>query len=371
MISNKRSNLDLLMAGVRSCTGSCVYCASANQGDMWRGSVVDDTIKKTYDEVVFDFDKLENTLKNHTSSNKYWNVNIWGADPISSFYALQDTVDFLKYFANKYGKDFQLSTSTNGAPFGNDEIVNFLVDNKISVQLSHDGVAEELRLPIDPLKEFTENFKRVPLYLNCVAHYYNCDFKKNIEYFKQFPFIRDKRFSRPMIGKNYSNVINKKGFRNGNYYEHLKNTPFGDFGIRNTEEDPHLIQEYVRWAFTILPRTPGWRFNIGTRNTKIYNKTHQGCGAFAVGEKKYNFHIDTLGNYTTCNLADSIGFLGNPNIKPQFKECEHCRYKTSSICTDCALNEPEETIHDKCEFNYALNVALESAQLYSRKTNAR
>lgn len=372
MISNKRSNLDLLMAGVRSCTGHCVYCSSANQGDMWRGSIIEETANKTYDEVIFDFDKLENALKKHMSSNKYWNINIWGADPISSFYALQDSIDFLKYFANKYDKDFIYSSSTNGTPIGNDDIVNFLVENKINVQLSHDGVAEELRLPIDPLKEYTENFKRLNrVFVNCVAHYYNCDFKKNIEYFSQFPFISDKRFSRPMIGKNYSNTINKKGFRNGSYYEHLKGTPFGDFGIRNTEDDPHLIQDYVRWAFSILPHIPGWRFNIGVRNSNPYNKEHTGCGAYALGLKDHNFHIDTLGNYTVCNLADSLGNLGNPDIKPQFDECKKCRYKLSSVCTDCALNEPECTIHDKCEFNYALNVALEISRNYLKTNKMR
>ena len=366
----KRKNLDIIMAGVRSCTGSCVYCASANQKDMWRGSLVESTSIKSSEEVQFDFDALEKKMLEHMGQNKYWEVHIWGADPLSSFYALSDTVDFIEWFAEKHGYDIQIDTSTNGAPLISDEVTQYLIDHNIYLQLSHDGVAEELRLPYDPLMEYKDNFKRLPyVYLNCVAHYYNCDFQKNIDYFKQFDFLGEKRFSKPMIGANTSNAINTKGFRNGNYYEHLKGTPFGDFGIRNTEDDPHLIQEYIRWAFTILPHTPGWRFNIGVHNAIIYNSHEPGCGAFAKGIKDYSFHIDTLGNYTTCNLADSMGFLGNPNIKPQFKECSKCRYKYSQVCSGCALNPTEDTIHDKCEFNYALNVALELSKTNAQKTN--
>lgn len=364
MNNNKRKNLDILMCGVRSCTGFCSYCASANQGDMWRGSIVGETAQKSSDEVVFDFDKLEQTMRKHMGDYKYWTIHIWGADPLSSFYALVDTVDFLEWYGDKYGYDLSLNTTTNGSPLVSDEITQYLVDHNMMLQLSHDGVAEELRLPIDPLKEYTDNFKRLPyIYLNCVAHYYNCDFQKNIDYFKQFPFLGEKRFSRPMIGANVSNTINKKGFRNGNYYEHLKGKPFGDFGIRNTDDDPHLIQDYIRWAFTLLPQIKGWRFNLGTRNTQIYPGKIMGCGAYALGQLTKSYHIDTLGNYTVCNLADSMGFLGNPTIKPQFKECEGCRYRYSQICTGCALNETEDTIHDHCEFNYALNVAMEMKQL--------
>ena len=64
-----------------------------------------------------------------------------------------------------------------------------------------------------------------------------------------------------------------------------------------------------------------------------------------------------------------MGFLGNPNIKPQFKECSNCRYKYSQVCSGCALNPTEDTVHDKCEFNYALNVALELSKTNAQRTN--
>ena len=348
-------NIDLLMANTRSCTGSCVYCSAANQKDAYRNTILDTVAAKTYDEVLFDFDKLERTLKSYIGNKKEVRYTIWGADPLSCFLALQDTIDFLDWFNNFYNIKHIYCTSTNGLPIADDNIVDYINKNNIKLQLSHDGVAEELRLPIDPLVEFQDNFKRLKYYfINCVAHSYNTDFAANIEYFNKWaiPSTKNIRFSKPMLGANWSNAINRSGFKNGKHYEELKGTVFGDFGIHEN------IDEYIHDAMN-LPEP--YRFNV--KYTNLVDMKLNSCGKFATGISKTSPHIDTLGNYTICNLVDSLGQLGNPNMKPQFSECNECRWKDSPICTGCCINPTEDTIHEKCVFNKKLNEAIYTNRL--------
>ena len=349
------NRIDLVMAGVRSCTGSCVYCSNISIGNVNLKTKLDNVSNKTYDEVLFDFDKLENRIVSHpTFRNSRFDVSIWGADPLSSFYALQDTVDFINYIAYKYKKTIKISTSTNGVPICDDGIVKYLIDNNIGIQLSHDGVAEELRLPIDPLKEYNDAFKEIAekswMFINCVAHAYNTDFKANMEYFKKWaPFCKNIRFSKVMPGVNYSNAINKTGFKNGKYYEELKGKPFGDFSIPEEE-----IDEYLN---NILNLPSPFYTNLTRINPD--NKKSHSCQKFIKGEIKEIFHIDTLGNYTTCNLLDSQHQPGNPTGEYQFPdECKTCKWKESPICTECIISEPEYKIHDHCVFLKKLNEAL-------------
>lgn len=360
----KTSTIDILMAGTRSCTGTCVYCASANQKDVYRSNILQDTADNTYKEVQFDFDKLENTLKDYNRFNKADLVKlvIWGADPVSCFYALQDTVDFLEYMSEKYNKQIRLSTSTNGLPIKEDKTVDYLNAHNIALQLSHDGVAEELRLPIDPLIEYQENFKRLNyVFINCVAHGYNTDFAANIEYFNKWAvsWAKDIRFSKPMIGANWSNSINKTGFKDGKHYEELKGTIFGDFGIH--EED---VDKYIQ-AIMHLPKP--YRFNLPIDDINFFRTPLNNCGKYATHIEEISSHIDTLGNFTVCNLVDSLGILGNPEMKRQFDECDKCIYKNSMVCTGCCINEPESTIHEKCIFNKRLNSAIAHHLLFDRR----
>ena len=352
----KTSTIDILMAGTRSCTGSCVYCASANAADVYRSSILEKTAENTYNEVVFDFDKLENTLKNYNrfiAANKIKFV-VWGADPLSCFYALNDTVDFLEYMGDKYNKQIIISTSTNGLPIADGTVVDYLIAHNIQLQLSHDGVAEELRLPIDPLIEYNANFKRLNyVFINCVAHGYNTNFAANIEYFNKWAvsWTKDIRFSKPMVGANYSNAINIKGFKDGKYYDELKGTPFGDFGIHEEDTD--------RWIHDFMNLPKPYRANLPIDDPKFFKMPLNNCGKYATHIEEVSSHIDTLGNFTVCNLVDSLGKLGNPTMKYQFKdECATCIWKDSMVCTGCCINKTEDTIHNKCVFNKKLNEAI-------------
>lgn len=354
--TTKRHVIDIIMAGVRSCTGNCVYCSAANNSDViFRNQFLNEVDYKTSKEFKIDFRKLENALVNHPNFRKdNLNIVIWGADPLSAFTPFKITVIFLEMLRKKYNLKFTMMTSTNGMPLGNKDIIDFCVKHNIIVQLSHDGVAECLRLPIDPLVEYRDNISKLKeVRVNCVAHYYNCDFKKNIEYFDKYrtPNMRI-RFSKPMLGANYSKTINRLGFRNGEYFEELRGKPFGDFGIRNTEEEPHLVEDYVLNLFT-LPKG----YSKSGMNEPQFSSKISGCGAFSTGQRDWSNHIDTLGNCTICNLIDSLGKVENPECFDQFDECKTCRFKHSSLCRGCCINPPEGTIHSKCELLYEINTA--------------
>jgi len=357
-VMNKGYAIDIIMAGIRSCTGSCVYCAAANNSDViFRNQFIDEVNCKTVKEFKIDFRKLENTLINHPNIRRdKLNIVIWGGDPLSAFTPFKMTVAFLEMLRKKYNLKFSIMSSTNGMPLGNKELIDFCIKHDIIIQLSHDAVAECLRLPIDPLIEFRDNIARLPrVKVNCVAHYYNCDFKKIIEYFDKYRTPNMSiRISKPMLGANYSKTINRFGFRNGEYFEELKGKPFGDFGIRNTKEEPHLVDDYVNAMFNL----PKGYVNSGMKKPSFSDKVN-GCGIYSTGARDWSSHIDTLGNYTFCNLIDSMGKVANKECNFQFKECENCKYKTSSLCKGCCINPPEGTIHEKCELLYKINETYE------------
>lgn len=291
------------MAGLRSCNGKCPYCAC--------GKIVHNNDS----EFVYNWDKVRSELKDKDISE----IMIWGADPIVSWNSFKKTVDFVE----SLGKNIQIYASTNGSTLTND-VIDYLNEHNIKVQLSHDGVAEHYKLDFDPLDRY-DITRLNSVVINCVIHNNNCDIMKNIDYFsKKVPTIKV-AFSLPQISKE------------------------NDFTIHKENADKLIGQ----CTALLLSDNPMYRLNVPTGDDyKIDYRTKMPTVGCLMSEGVSN-HIDTLGNWCQCNLVDSL----NPKLEFRRNEiCNNCEFRYSTLCGVCGLLEPPT----ECYFLYRLNQLLSS-----------
>lgn len=294
--------INLIMSGLRSCNGKCPYCAcyrlvhGNNDG-----------------EFQYDWSKVRKELENRDLSE----VMIWGADAVVSWNSFKKTVDFVE----SLGKSTQIYASTNGSTL-TDNVIDYLNEHSIKVQLSHDGVAEHYKLDFDPLDRY-DITKLNSVVINCVIHNNNCDIMKNVEYFsKKVPTIKV-AFSLPQISKE------------------------NDFTIHKENADKLIGQ----CTALLLSDNPMYRLNVPTGDDyKIDYREEMPTDGCLMSEGISN-HIDTLGNWCQCNLVDSL----NPKLEFRRNEiCNKCKYRYSTLCGVCGLLEPP----DSCYFMYKLNELL-------------
>lgn len=297
--------VNLVMAGLRSCNGKCPYCACSK------------IVHNNDSEFVYNWDKVRSELENKDCSE----IMIWGADPIVSWNSFKKTVNFVESLR----KNTQIYASSNGSNLTND-VIDYLNEHNIKVQLSHDGVAEHYKLAFNPLDRY-DITRLNSVVINCVIHNNNCDIMKNIEYFsKKVPTIKV-AFSLPQISKE------------------------NDFTIHKENADKLIGQ----CAALLLSDNPMYRLNVPTGDDyKVDYRTEMPTDGCLMSEGISN-HIDTLGNWCQCNLVDSL----NKPLKFRRNEiCNKCKYRYSTLCGVCGLLEPPDT----CYFLYKLNQLLEATQ---------
>jgi uncharacterized protein len=70
-------------------------------------------------------------------------LNFYGGEPLLSFRLIRQLVSFLKDKANKHSQTVHYSITTNGSLLTK-EIIQFLDEQKFSVELSFDGLAQDV-----------------------------------------------------------------------------------------------------------------------------------------------------------------------------------------------------------------------------------
>lgn len=370
--------LALVVYNQRECSGACGFCHGKNHN--LRMGVnrkdLENSIRKiddrTYENAQFDFDKLENLLKDHPRLKEQNFVTIWGADPITSFQTFQECYDFLKYFEKKYDKNIQVHFSTNGLAFCRDDVVEWLLSHKdVRGQLSHDGLGQYFRtFDTDPLNWDSTieliNQRKVSS-ISCILNQYNALPIDNIEFFRSKHKTVSLRIWTPHLGDYDSIEKNMSGLLNGKNYESLKNVPFGNYMIHNDIEMAektgilqlaHQCDDFFFQMEKIIKtwydtKWDGIRTNLFRRIasskmivTDTQNRTL--CSQYHHGISDMSDSVDTLGNYTECHLLDSSEKVPNPEWKmPEL--CEQCPYRHQQECNMCGAMPELKHI---CQWEY-------------------
>lgn len=110
------------------CNLNCIYCyGDGGSYGRQRELMTLETAKKTIDLMVANSEGVDELL-----------VIFFGGEPLMNFSVVKDTFDYCKSLEPEIGKKFAFSMTTNGTIL-NDEIYNFIKDNKISIMISVDG----------------------------------------------------------------------------------------------------------------------------------------------------------------------------------------------------------------------------------------
>jgi hypothetical protein len=410
----------IIIHGGKVCSGACAYCSAAKsqnytqpflylEKDKWLPFLkhVEEENYKTYKadweafRKTWDNDKMviaevNEAKKQHRKPEAYF--DLWFFNPLSAFKVVKEVWENVTKILPEW--NLHWSTSDNGVGLLgiNDdplEKVKWLKDHDFGLQLSHDGIGEWLRLPIDPLQE--EPYKSVWMEAlrlgvwnstNCTLSFYNYSFFKNLDYFNKifdkYPNIKMYCKLNHCYDSTYNiQTINKEGRWQDTIIEELKGKPIGHWELHNgsNEWDKHILDDYIQEWFhlAILCQDPIFendkRFKYVRTymndqwNRMKYLKSHDdksgACRAFqrykygigdSSGWSDQTFVLDTMGGYSECNLIDNDYSVENPGgVQPDY--CKGCRFELASECNGCgSMPFPE-----KCEYLYRWESILEIA----------
>lgn len=358
------------------CNACCDYCCCH---PIEPGSNID-----VYDKYKADYPKMINKIKEcplyKPFNGKDIHFDLWGGEPLYNLKALKELINVLR----KEWPECSLTISTNGLLLGSMSVVDYLIDNKISVQLSHDGWGQWIRTKeVDPLDNevIIKGIKRINdaglfAAINCTLTKYNYSWLKNISYFTD-KMVRHNLDKIGYIKLNHIynsdyNIdrINALGHWQDGFKEELKGTKIGDVGIRGKIADEYFSEFFSLAMFYRDPSTPKDPYiskfkNYIMEQSKRWgevDETKQSSGACRAYQswkydikdnykRDWTFVINTLGEYCECNLCEKVDNPGSPMAE----YCKDCKYKNQSECHSCgSMFRPKE-----CDFLYKWCQTLE------------
>lgn len=331
--------------------------------------------EENYKTFKYDWEKLYETLDTdkRMKANEPVHFDLWGGDPLTNFKCLKDTVKALKKWAKIRHKKISISTSTNGLPLLRKDIVKYIRKEHIQLQLSHDGLGQEVRTnKINPLDfEVTQQLIKEGLLtaINATLTGQNYSLWANMNYFnsylkKIFPKVYSKT---EMADKKESDIFKR-------LYIKLNHIMDSDYDFKFSGR---ALDDYIQEWFQLLTKDckenmaryveymPYMRY-IREQFRRGSNLKGAGnlCRAYQVGANDYSDHLDTTGRYTPCNLCDADHNVENPENKlPDY--CKGCKYEKSGECNMCGGLSHRR---DKCEYFYRWNQFLSIARYMTQRS---
>lgn len=340
---------------------------------------------------------------------RFLHVDLWLADPVTCFIYLKEAFAKMKEFADKHNIKLTFSSSTNGLPLARTEIIDWAKEHNVTFQLSHDGIGQWIRTGnFDPIWDIPNAIPAirdgVVNAVNCTLSFYNNDLRMNMRYWNKvlaeaFPAIYSKSlvctqdeeniFRRMYIKLNHIydgqydlKALNKDGRYNNKCYEELKGKPLGNMNFRNWTDNPytgelhhlfaHNLDDYMHGYYNIAmvlrdpisKNSPSWipfasYFMEQSKRWKVLRSHNERTGACRAYQRYVKgigtpdswqdetFVVDTLGNFSQCNLISSNFDVENPGgEQPDY--CKWCHYEMQSECNKCG----SVAFPDHCEYSY-------------------
>ena len=112
------------------CNLACEYCYNR--------------VNKVDDSISMDLEMFKNSMEylfQNFQYDKNIHITYFGGEPLGNFQFIKDSVNYLKSIENKYKVSFTFGMTTNGTIF-NDEIRDFILENKVGLTISIDGDKE-------------------------------------------------------------------------------------------------------------------------------------------------------------------------------------------------------------------------------------
>ena len=321
------TSLHIIVSTLR-CDHKCVYCHASAQGSEGKDTDMD---KQTAKEVV---DRI------FESPSKAITIEFQGGEPLLNFEVLKFVTEYAHDKNKVAGKDLLIAVVTNLSPL-NDEILKFLIKNKISICTSIDGprkLHNKNRVSFcgDSYTKVVKNFKRLQrAYLNRVKYRPNALVTITRESLRH-----PKEIIREYIRLNLDSI-------------HLRPlNPFG-FAIKQQKRIGYTAEEFLSFykeAFDYILKinSNGKVFYERTARiflSKIFNDDDPGyfelrspCGA-GIGQMAYNYNGDVY----TCDEGRMVGRLGDHafrlgNVRDDSYNALIGKETLKAVCTSSLLD---------------------------------
>lgn len=387
----KQLSFSYIMYGIHKCSGSCMYCSAAHTMD-YNTDGNANTYKFYPDKVkarIQDYFKKSNKIDIFSEDGKKCDlhVDIWGGNPLENRKQFKESVEFLKTTLEPYVHKLDLHTSGNGLELQNKSLCNYLKTNNIGYQLSHDGLGQWIRTGIiDPLywdktKDNIVDLARCGIlnWINTTLSHRNYSFLKNIDYWNKWIDENKLDPKKLYIKLNHIYPGTEPIHKIWNY-DDSDNIVHGQIktGEEIGELTPHgyNLQEYLHEfrLLCIACSAPGARqspiygpfagYITGQMNRNRILKTHKDfvgmCRQYQQGIIDYNFPIDSIGEYSQCNLIDSSTPVEHPSCQ-QPDYCKGCKFEFYEECHPCGSENYEKLDKESghCIYRYAMNEVID------------
>lgn len=386
-------SFSFIMYGIHKCSGTCYYCSAAKSMS-YRDQANKSTFKYDWDKAeakIFEYFKKMGWEDETCEGKAACAVDVWGGNPVENREPFKKTIEFLETRIKPHFKDFVIHTSGNGLEMQHKGLVKYLKDHNIKYQLSHDGLGQWQRTPgIDPLywdktkDNLLDLVKNGNLdWINCTLSYRNYSFFANIEYWNKWRKengIWDKPIT-IKLNHIYPGTLPVNKVYDGpddlelTHGQICKGEIIGDLNFRGEQMNEYLHEFRKLALICLLPDIRNNKYfapyiNYTTGQMWRYKELKKGmspgmCRDFQAGLIDYNFAIDTIGEYSQCNLIDSSSKVLNSTAS-QASYCKGCKYEHQSECNSCGSENPEpfDPKTGRCTYKYQwLNTLEEFAQL--------
>jgi uncharacterized protein len=305
-----------------SCNYSCEYCS---QRFVERAP---ETNKKDIDAFMQKLSVLE------FDENTGLKIEFWGGEPLVYWKTLKPLVDEVNKKFESWQKKPEYSIITNGSLL-TEEVIQWLIDNKFSVSVSHDGPGQSVRGP-DPFEDLELKERVLNFYRYSRAN--NLGFSFN-------PMLHVKNKSRKEI---YDWFVEFTGDPNVILGEGGIVDAYDEDGSNNSLQTLSEHFEFRRKNFIDLYSTDGYIGFLGQLNKinqfvvdLLSHKKSKYLGQKCGMDDEHVIAVDLRGNVITCQNVSAVetGMNGESHLGGSLDDYENVAIKTGTHWSnrpDCA-----------------------------------
>ena len=321
------------------CNLNCIYCyGDGGSYGRERELMTMDTAKKAIDLMVANSEGINELT-----------VIFFGGEPLINFDVVKGTLEYCKSIEESCGKTFRYSMTTNGTIM-NDEIYDFIKDNKVSVMISIDG-GKELQNKHRCYCDGKGSFE---------------DIQKNIERFKEarggFLTARATVCSTDIRFKKIRDDLLALGFTNAvtSMVDTAEDSPLfigGDYTQRVLEQYEILAEDFIE---AVINNKKQLNNIFSEKLNRLYFKKlkirscNAGYGGIAIGTDGniYPCHrFMGMPEYIIGNLEEGIDEVARGGYREATiytkEECKTCwaRYLCSGACAHTSAVHGGDVFH--------------------------
>lgn len=329
-----------------SCNYSCSYCKQSIYV-----SEAETSSSKDVDDFIANFDSWCRVPRQDPIA-----VQLWGGEPLIYFKKIQKLVAFLRARFDRA----TISTLSNGSLMS-EALVDYLIENKVRLAISHDGPGQKTTRKEDPLGEGSESLKWIknyieranePLYVNMVLSKQNHDVMAGVSYIKSILGDSVKVGYEGIVSVEDEAQFDESSMFSEEDYAELR-ASFRDTVTSGLAANIHPFGNKLSSLLS------GWY----SPDAKLFDNSFQKCGM----DDKFTLAVNLKGDALVCHSTsnkigsvyafDDIKMTGGGVAHWSSKqECRGC--PVLSMCKGSCMNQHGNAWYYTCNNEFHFNLSI-------------